>query len=170
MSLGSCRALTELLQAAEWERCVDTSSRLGPRWLWCLARKTRAEADNIPMPYDGGNLRLFPDNLEEYTRSCRVVNTLVILIRVGSEPRWIVPLVIPSPYIALYILARSDPGIITQQNVQKHVLLFKYDNILFVPGVPCRTCKLIKPARSKHCNVCNVCVARHDHHCTVASG
>ena len=41
--------------------------------------------------------------------------------------------------------------------------------MLFIPGVPCRTCKLIKPARSKHCNVCNACIARHDHHCKPSS-
>jgi palmitoyltransferase ZDHHC4 len=44
--------------------------------------------------------------------------------------------------------------------------LFPYDNILFIPGIHCRTCNITKPARSKHCNVCNACVARHDHHCT----
>jgi palmitoyltransferase ZDHHC4 len=78
---------------------------------------------------------------------------------------WIVPLVIPAPYIALYVLARSDPGIITPQNVANHLKVFPYDRVIFVPDTICRSCKFVKPARSKHCNVCKVCVARHDHHC-----
>ena len=79
--------------------------------------------------------------------------------------RYVVLLVIPTPYIALFILSRSDPGIITPQNYLAHIDLFPYDNVLFTPHNKCRTCQFSKPARSKHCNACGVCVARHDHHC-----
>jgi len=74
-------------------------------------------------------------------------------------------MVIPTPYLALFVLARSDPGIITQQNYLNHISLFAYDNIIFTPNNKCRTCQFSKPARSKHCEACNACVARHDHHC-----
>ena len=42
---------------------------------------------------------------------------------------------------------------------------YPYDRILYHPGHRCRTCLLLKPARSKHCGACDVCVARMDHHC-----
>ncbi|KAI5308500.1 palmitoyltransferase swf1 [Ascosphaera atra] len=42
---------------------------------------------------------------------------------------------------------------------------YPYDRILYHPGQLCGTCKLLKPARSKHCRICKVCVSRHDHHC-----
>ncbi|CAI2375942.1 unnamed protein product [Moneuplotes crassus] len=34
----------------------------------------------------------------------------------------------------------------------------------------CRTCKIIRPPRSFHCNRCGVCIERHDHHCVFTGG
>lgn len=31
----------------------------------------------------------------------------------------------------------------------------------------CKTCKVLRPARSSHCRVCDVCVEEYDHHCGV---
>ena len=57
-----------------------------------------------------------------------------------------------------------SPGVITPQNVNCFMHT-PYDGVLFKEGNLCRTCHVIKPARSKHCNMCGVCVPRFDHHC-----
>ncbi|KAJ1974337.1 palmitoyltransferase swf1 [Dimargaris cristalligena] len=58
----------------------------------------------------------------------------------------------------------SDPGRITDANANLAQRMFPYDLVLFNP-YPCRTCKFIKPARSKHCSLCRTCIAGMDHHC-----
>mgnify|MGYP003365968159 CR=1 FL=1 len=59
---------------------------------------------------------------------------------------------------------------ITQpENSQRHQFSslnqYKFNNILYYRNTICRTCKVEKPARSKHCNICNTCVYVNDHHC-----
>ncbi|KAJ9132147.1 Palmitoyltransferase [Pleurostoma richardsiae] len=69
------------------------------------------------------------------------------------------------PYLFLYLAAAADPGVITPANHIYQMAQYPFDFTLFHPGSACRTCHLLKPARSKHCSVCKVCVARMDHHC-----
>ncbi|CAA7399971.1 unnamed protein product [Spirodela intermedia] len=58
----------------------------------------------------------------------------------------------------------SDPGTVNAENVSQYASAYPYDNIIYVKKF-CSTCKIPKPARSKHCKICNRCVARFDHHC-----
>ncbi|XP_047072780.1 probable protein S-acyltransferase 17 [Lolium rigidum] len=58
----------------------------------------------------------------------------------------------------------SDPGTVTSENVSQYVSAYPFDNIIFVEK-ECSTCKIIRPARAKHCRICDRCVARFDHHC-----
>lgn len=58
----------------------------------------------------------------------------------------------------------SDPGIITAANEQQEQLRYPMDNILYEKK-ECSTCKIARPARSKHCRTCGHCCARFDHHC-----
>lgn len=63
------------------------------------------------------------------------------------------------------VVSTSDPGYIHDQNIQKHIDAWPYDEQMFIPKSTCRTCKRIKPARSKHCSLCQGCIAVCDHHC-----
>lgn len=69
------------------------------------------------------------------------------------------------PYYYLYKAAYTDPGFITPQTHARDMSHYPYDFTLFHPGQVCKTCLLLKPARSKHCSVCKRCVSRMDHHC-----
>ena len=59
---------------------------------------------------------------------------------------------------------RMDPGVVTPANADKLCELYPWDEIMFTKQL-CRTCNVVKPARSKHCGLCGVCVSRFDHHC-----
>uniref|UniRef100_A0A803PU68 S-acyltransferase n=1 Tax=Cannabis sativa TaxID=3483 RepID=A0A803PU68_CANSA len=67
--------------------------------------------------------------------------------------------------VLLFLLTSfSDPGTVTAENVSQYLSAYPYDNIIYSEK-ECSTCKIPKPARSKHCSICNRCVARFDHHC-----
>ncbi|KAF7817874.1 putative protein S-acyltransferase 17 [Senna tora] len=67
--------------------------------------------------------------------------------------------------ILLFLLTSfSDPGTINSENVSQYISAYPYDNIIYAEK-ECSTCKIQKPARSKHCSICDRCVARFDHHC-----
>lgn len=67
--------------------------------------------------------------------------------------------------LVLFVLTSfSDPGIVKAGNVSQYISAYPYDNIIYSEK-ECPTCKIPKPARSKHCNICDRCVARFDHHC-----
>ncbi|CAJ2505575.1 Uu.00g129690.m01.CDS01 [Anthostomella pinea] len=85
--------------------------------------------------------------------------------RMSALHRLMGAIAIVLPYVFLYLAAYSDPGVITPATHSRWMSHYPYDFTLFHPGQTCRTCNLLKPARSKHCAVCNRCVAKMDHHC-----
>lgn len=70
-----------------------------------------------------------------------------------------------SVYGSTAVCIWSDPGVIDKYNVNKANQRFHNNQIIFFDNNVCSTCKLEKPARSKHCSTCGRCIMLFDHHC-----
>ncbi|KAE8151208.1 hypothetical protein BDV25DRAFT_128977 [Aspergillus avenaceus] len=84
--------------------------------------------------------------------------------RISTTHQLCVPIAATLPYIFLYA-SIATKSYITSENHSEELDRYPYDRVIYHPGRYCRSCQLLKPARSKHCSFCKACVSCHDHHC-----
>lgn len=82
----------------------------------------------------------------------------------GVERLLIIPVALSAPIITGLLTIWIKP-----KSTYASPMLDAYDELIFHSGVSCRTCKLPKFARTKHCPICDQCVQLADHHCVWAN-
>lgn len=70
-------------------------------------------------------------------------------------------------YWIYYKACSVSPGRVDKANSAQYVQRYKeyYDGVLYKKDNYCKSCQVLKPARSKHCSICKMCVSKFDHHC-----
>ena len=88
---------------------------------------------------------------------------------VASYHKYVGTVVMFVCYFSYYKACAVEPGYFSRSTdpklLKKYISMFEYDNLLYNKDFKCRTCTVVKPARSKHCTVCDACVLGMDHHC-----
>lgn len=127
---------------------------------------------NIPHP----TLQLFYLSLIAFGYYLAVDSMYLQISKYAAQPRasgfhwwsihfYFAPLVVDLALITFLIVSFSDPGALNSENVERYIAEYPCDGVLYHEIKICRTCKIRRPPRSKHCKYCGYCVGRYDHHC-----
>lgn len=72
-------------------------------------------------------------------------------------------------YWSYYKACFTNPGILRKDTddatKERALKRYGFDEVMYIEENWCKTCDIMKPARSKHCVLCNVCCEKMDHHC-----
>ncbi|CAI4058209.1 hypothetical protein SKDZ_04G3450 [Saccharomyces kudriavzevii ZP591] len=88
-----------------------------------------------------------------------IKNDLFLLERILIGPIIILPPVALG--ILVMVTKAEDSNVHRPGSTEK----YPYDYLIYYPDVQCSTCRITKPARSRHCSICNRCILVADHHC-----
>lgn len=83
---------------------------------------------------------------------------------IGFIHQVIAPFVLILAIVSFLVASYSNPGYITKENFKMFASSYQ-TNVYYPPNRICSTCKIPKPARSKHCGLSGHCVAKFDHFC-----
>ena len=83
---------------------------------------------------------------------------------IGNYHKYIASVIMFLCYWSYVMACITDPGKVptTRHEHSKVMKRFKLDGALFEKKNKCSTCKVDKPARSKHCKQCKICIQKHD--------
>ena len=147
--LAGCRCLQPLFRRICGPRCMRAASKVEDVCCW----RPNPLLQLFYLALMGGGFALF------YSKSLPLIpNPWVSPVHRPLAYTWIV--------VGVFIFVAAsfaDPGVISATSLHRHSTV-PFDGILYTSRM-CRTCKVPRPARSKHCVICNRCVARFDHHC-----
>jgi palmitoyltransferase ZDHHC4 len=82
--------------------------------------------------------------------------------RTNPEALYIYGVLAFGSWLAVYL---ANPGIVNAKTFEAMKSLYPYDQVIFVSGKACPTCKQPKLPRTKHDSLIGACIARYDHFC-----
>eukprot|EP01055_Gregarina_sp_Pseudo9_P002352 Gregarina_sp_Pseudo_9__2351@NODE_265_length_3358_cov_208_164206_g248_i0_p1_GENE_NODE_265_length_3358_cov_208_164206_g248_i0NODE_265_length_3358_cov_208_164206_g248_i0_p1_ORF_typecomplete_len376_score7_25DHHC/PF01529_20/2_7e03DHHC/PF01529_20/1_4e26Adeno_E1A/PF02703_14/0_46DUF4405/PF14358_6/36DUF4405/PF14358_6/5_9_NODE_265_length_3358_cov_208_164206_g248_i021433270 len=86
-------------------------------------------------------------------------------VTISPIHRW-TSLALSSTCLILFTgLSTSNPGFVRSPEIAASLLPIFPPNPSTLSSTNCRTCKFVRPGRSKHCRICGFCCCKYDHHC-----